>query len=344
MKGNFKNKPSGWKRRDFPFLEYSVIEMFHHADAAQAGGVSQKEFVRDLHAQRDTTLRYWIHFWNDLSFRGYSSDVSLLYIASAENLYNLVALLTEDHDVNALKSPEEVYGTVLQFACHKASLEIVQLLLDKGADINARAGYYGTALQVVCAFSREANLSVIQLLLDRGADINAQSGKYGNALQAACYSGGDGKSIELFQLLLDRGADTNIQGGIYGNALQAACCNPFLAEYGDTVRVIELLQLLLDKGAEINVRGGYYGNALQAACANRSLYDVGGKFWLMKIVQLLLDKGADVNAQGGQYGSPLQAAIQHFGKDNKIVRMLLDHGAGPRRVCQAPAINEVPAL
>jgi ankyrin repeat domain-containing protein 50 len=59
---------------------------------------------------------------------------------------------------------------------------------------------------------------VVQLLLDRGADVNAQGGRYSNALQAAS-AGGDEKVV---QLLLDKGADVNVQGGHYGNALQAA--------------------------------------------------------------------------------------------------------------------------
>ncbi|KAK2046156.1 hypothetical protein LZ31DRAFT_462908, partial [Colletotrichum somersetense] len=44
-----------------------------------------------------------------------------------------------------------------------------------------------------------------------------------------------------------------------------------------------------------------------------------------KIVQILLDHGADVNMQGGEYGNALGAASVK-GHD-KIVQMLLDHGA-----------------
>jgi ankyrin repeat protein len=58
----------------------------------------------------------------------------------------------------------------------------MQLLLDKGADVNAQGGLYGNALY---AASINGNLKVMQLLLDEGANINAQDGYYGNALQAA---------------------------------------------------------------------------------------------------------------------------------------------------------------
>jgi len=56
---------------------------------------------------------------------------------------------------------------------------------------------------------------IIELLLSKGADVNAQGGYYSSALQAASYGGHD-KTIEL---LLSKGADVNTQGGDYGSAL-----------------------------------------------------------------------------------------------------------------------------
>jgi ankyrin repeat protein len=59
---------------------------------------------------------------------------------------------------------------------------------------------------------------VVELLLGKGADVNAQGGERydGNALQAASF-GGHEKVVEL---LLGKGADVNAHGG--GTALQAA--------------------------------------------------------------------------------------------------------------------------
>ena len=59
---------------------------------------------------------------------------------------------------------------------------------------------------------------MVQMLLDKGADVNAQGGYYNNALQAALFKGHD----QVIQMLLDKGADINTRGGNYGNALQAA--------------------------------------------------------------------------------------------------------------------------
>jgi len=59
---------------------------------------------------------------------------------------------------------------------------------------------------------------VVRMLLENGADVNAQGGQYGNALQAASCGGHQ----EVVQILLEKGADVNAQGGEYGNALHAA--------------------------------------------------------------------------------------------------------------------------
>ncbi|EIM82434.1 ankyrin, partial [Stereum hirsutum FP-91666 SS1] len=77
--------------------------------------------------------------------------------------------------------------------------DIVQLLLDKGASVNAEGGDYGTALQ---AASSGGHITIIHLLIKYGADINLQSGKYGSALSAALYK----NKRAVVQLLRKRGA------------------------------------------------------------------------------------------------------------------------------------------
>ncbi|KAJ5654822.1 hypothetical protein N7490_001825 [Penicillium lividum] len=218
-------------------------------------------------------------------------------ISASRNGYDKIVqlLLEKGAEVNAQGG---VYGNALYAASSRGHDKIVQLLLEKGAEVNAQGGEYGNALQ---ATSSEGHDKIVQLLLEKGAEVNAQGGVYGNALQAASPRGHD----KIVQLLLEKGAEVNAQGGAYGNALQAAS-----SEGHD-----KIVQLLLEKGAEVNAQGGVYGNALQAASPRG--HD--------KIVQLLLEKGAEVNAQGGRYGNALYAASSE-GHD-KIVQLLLEKGA-----------------
>ncbi|KAI9687708.1 MAG: hypothetical protein M1822_001788 [Bathelium mastoideum] len=80
---------------------------------------------------------------------------------------------------------------------------VVELILDKGVNVNVQTGIYGNALQVA---SLAGQHKVIKVLLDRGADVNMKGGKYGTALQAASSQG----RTDVVKLVLDSRADPNL--------------------------------------------------------------------------------------------------------------------------------------
>ncbi|KAJ7734706.1 ankyrin repeat-containing domain protein [Mycena olivaceomarginata] len=239
----------------------------------------------------------------------------------------------------------EVYdGSVLQTVSAPAHEAVVRLLIEKGADVNLRAGAFGSALQIAAYYDHQ---SILRLLIENGADVNFQDGgPFGNALQAAAYDGHTG----LVRLLLGLGAAVDLEGGQFGSALYAA------ALQGHE----EILRLLIAKGADVNAQGGQfgmeYGSALRVslhregiakiliqsgADVNETFYQssalqAAASWGLDNVARLLIEHGADVNFQGGQYcefGSPLQEAS--FKGHANIARLLIEHGTevnaeGPR--------------
>ncbi|EWC43627.1 hypothetical protein DRE_01514 [Drechslerella stenobrocha 248] len=226
----------------------------------------------------------------------------------------------------------EAYGDALQAAAGEGHCKVVELLLSKGADIQATGGMYGNALQVAAA---KGHLSVVELLLNRGADINEAGGRYGGAIQAASAKGHN----HILELLLEKGADINL-GKTGDNALSAAIrmarhstvdlllrrgVDVNRRAVGSNCTALQLasaegheniVKMLLSKGATINTtEGGSYGNPLNVAISRG----------YTGIIHLLLSNGADVNLRGGYYGTALQAAAV-IGRED-IVKLLLDKSA-----------------
>ncbi|NCG57103.1 MAG: hypothetical protein GWP35_09400 [Proteobacteria bacterium] len=87
-------------------------------------------------------------------------------------------------------------------ALNSSTPEIVPLLLEKGAEVNARDTDGFTPLMWA---ARSSTPEIVQLLLEKGADVNARTtGGFTPLMVAAGNS--KGKSAEIKQLLIDAGA------------------------------------------------------------------------------------------------------------------------------------------
>lgn len=171
--------------------------------------------------------------------------------------------------VNTPGFPNE---TPLLAATKLDAVHFAQILIDCGADVNARTGKYGSALHEAIA---SKHMEVAELLLKSGADVNKIVDAYGTPLHIAA----NRKSIEMVRLVLKYGRDLNIDVavGCYGTPLHVA------ADHG----LIEMMQLLIEHGASVNVSSGFHGCPLYAAIASGSL----------AAVKFLLENGAAVSLQ-----------------------------------------------
>lgn len=104
-------------------------------------------------------------------------------------------------------------GTALYSALAQSYNRIVELLLRKGANVNA------PGVQCGITASGECHECIVEQLLGKGADVNARGGRCRSAaLQAASAAGHD----HIIEPLLGKEADVNSRGGDYRSALQAA--------------------------------------------------------------------------------------------------------------------------
>lgn len=87
-------------------------------------------------------------------------------------------------------------------AANNGRLEVMELLLDRGADLDARYNF-GYTILMKAAFNDYAK--VVEFMLDKGADPNIKNEFGGTPLMFAAGLGG----TEVVQLLLDKGVDVN---------------------------------------------------------------------------------------------------------------------------------------
>ena len=137
-------------------------------------------------------------------------------------------------------------------AANYSNLEIVRLLLEAGANVNARDTNGNTALAIAV---RNGHVGVIQLLLDHDADINAKNNN-GNTVLIEESSFGH---LETIKLLLENGVDINAKNKKGETALIEA------AKHGR----VKIASYLLEKGARIDARDNFGNTALIKASANR---------------------------------------------------------------------------
>lgn len=189
-------------------------------------------------------------------------------------------------------------GAAIHVAAASGHVNIVNLLLKKGAGINARGPSGVTALQLA---SLHGHPATVKLLLHKGAQIDQSSEAHGTAVCAAVST----SRTEVVDILLKKGANANVAAGPHGNALQAA------AELGN----VAIIEALHRSGADIDARGAGNCTALQVAA---HAGNTGA-------VRSLLIRGAQTDARGGKYGRALEAsnACGHA----QIVSLLVEYGA-----------------
>ena len=103
----------------------------------------------------------------------------------------------------AVNGPVGAKGTPLQMACHSGKADIVSVLLEHGADVDAFSAHdRKTPLTIAC--SSNTTLDIVQLLINAGADVNGGAGVIA-PLHWAAYVG----NIEALDLLIQSGADVN---------------------------------------------------------------------------------------------------------------------------------------
>jgi ankyrin repeat protein len=108
----------------FPFLEYAVHHVLHHANLAEGSGISQQGFIQEF------PLTKWIKLDNLFGrheIRPHTLKASLLYILAERNMSNLIRI--HPRNLFYLEVEDEHYGAPLLAALATSSIEAFKAFL-----------------------------------------------------------------------------------------------------------------------------------------------------------------------------------------------------------------------
>jgi ankyrin repeat protein len=200
----------------------------------------------------------------------------------------------------AVEVPENIQekNTLLHIASIYCKLNVIQLLVEKKADINIRNAKYDTAFH---SAALSGNVEIINILLDKGMSLNLTNAKGSTPLHLSALSG----NLEATKILVERGAPlTNANNNGATPLLLAA-----------NKGKLEVFRYLTEIGADINIPDADGDTALHYAAVSVSV----------EIIKILLDKGMSVDLTNDESSTPLH--LSALNGNLEATKALVERGA-----------------
>jgi ankyrin repeat protein/uncharacterized UPF0146 family protein len=222
------------------------------------------------------------------------------YFQENETFRFVIDTLLDKYDFNVECTIYAPGQTALHLAATYGKTYAVQMLIEKGASVNAVTAYKETPLHLA---SRFGNLETIELLIEKGASVNAVTTNNETPLHLA-------GNLETVELLIEKGASVN--------ALTTNNATP--SHLASRFRDLETVELLIEKGASVNA----------VTTDNETPLHWASEYGKLETVALLIENGASVNAVTTNNETPLDLAFKH--EDLQTVAFLIEKGASVNAV------------
>lgn len=199
------------------------------------------------------------------------------------------------------------HSTPIHLALEHNDLELIEILLRKGADINVENNFGKTAFQMAYEMK---NVPAIELFLKYGVNVEQcvchENVKHGGQLLLHLVRNGHQNAVKL---ILEKGANVHAKDQLCKTALDIA------VEHGH----LKIVEFLLDHGACVDSLQ-FIHSPLHLAIEKQHI----------AIVQLLLrrnNNNININTKGPTTKAPLHLVVQRKSWNTTMFKTLLYHGA-----------------
>lgn len=219
-------------------------------------------------------------------------------------IQDIINLINGRANVNA-KDAERFTPLHAALLNENVNVDILNLLLTAGADVNVKSGYKGE--RPIHFAVRTNNLDIVKLLVTAGADIHSKNKDKQRPLHIVCQE--YDKNGKICKFLLEAGAEVDAKDTFHHTPLHYAVvnCHEFI-----------IIELLLKAGANINA---------QSICESTPLHKAFDSFNL-NIVKFLLDAGANPKLKNDEGDTPLYASLKeaYSGVSVNLLKLMVEAG------------------
>ncbi|RDA85187.1 hypothetical protein CP532_2388 [Ophiocordyceps camponoti-leonardi (nom. inval.)] len=299
----------------FPLLSYSTFFWPRHVQAGEAKNVPQEDILTYLSWPSEELVQLWVRICCTYGWRRLCRGYQTLHLLADHGLIGpLKAIMANRDAMNIdIDAKDSFDQTPLFWAVEGRGNDesVVKLLLENGADINARDSGGKTVLSVA---ARHGNTHIVKLLLQKGAAASIKDERGDTALAEAVRGG----HLDVVKLLLaTEGVDPDSTNKFGESPLSYATSycplSPVVPRYSREKNFI-----LND--CDFKTASNQGKGMLRSPTAIHHNQDKH-----TCIVKLLVEKGADVNAKS-KYG--YTAVMEALQKGNEAaVKILMENGA-----------------